>query len=318
MPTAVWEDVSMDFFTRMPLSKGFTVVLVVVDRFSKDAHFAPLPTNFNAHKVAEVFMETIVKLHRIPKTIMSDCDPIFVSKFWTQLFKLSGTQLNHSIAYHPQTDGQTEVVICGLEQYLRAMVANVLANGVPLAIIPYPPGSLKVAAVDDVLIERYGLLLEFNVGDQVLVKLQPYRQLTLAKRLSNKFAKRYYGPYEVLERVVKVAYRLALSVNSKMHLVFHVSNLKPFSGRSSSFLLVISTFVALIFIVSMLIIFSGCFHLHCCDLLESSVDRLLSVISTFILEFLQWYIFLDSRLIHAFGYTTIQAFTANSLLFDIG
>lgn len=123
-PTAVWEDVSMDFITGMPLSKGFTVILVVVERFYKYANFAPLPTSFNGHKVAEVFVETIVKLHGIPKSIVSDRDPIFVSKFWTQLFKLSGTQLNHSTAYYPQTDGQMEVVNHGLEQYLRAMVED--------------------------------------------------------------------------------------------------------------------------------------------------------------------------------------------------
>ena len=75
-PTAVWEDVSMDFVTGMPLSKGFTVVLVVVDRFTKYAHFSPLPFDFNAHKVAEVFVETIIKLHGIPKTT------IFMFIFW--------------------------------------------------------------------------------------------------------------------------------------------------------------------------------------------------------------------------------------------
>ncbi|GKD09026.1 ty3-gypsy retrotransposon protein, partial [Tanacetum coccineum] len=144
-PTAVWEDLSMDFITGMPVSKGLTVVLVVVDRFSKYAHFAPLPTSFNAHKVAEVFVDTVIKLHGIPKTIVSDRDPIFVSNFWTQLFKLSGTQLNHSTAYHPQSDGQTEVV-----------------NRVPMAVVPYPPGTSKVAAVDDALCERDALLRQLR------------------------------------------------------------------------------------------------------------------------------------------------------------
>ncbi|GJR96491.1 ty3-gypsy retrotransposon protein [Tanacetum coccineum] len=132
-----------------------------------------------------------------------------------------------------------------------------LYGKVPMDVVPYPPGTSKVAVVDDALCERDALLrqlrdnllaaknrmevkanrkrreLEFSIGDKVLVKLQPYRQLTLAKRVSNHFAKRYYGPFEVVERVGKVAYRLALPVDSKMHPVFHVSLLKLFSGSDT-------------------------------------------------------------------------------------
>ena len=73
---------------------------MVVDRFSKYSHFGVLPTIFNATKVVEVFMDMVVKHHGIPKTIVSDRDPIFVSKFWIQLFEASGTKLNHSTTYH--------------------------------------------------------------------------------------------------------------------------------------------------------------------------------------------------------------------------
>ncbi|GJU09991.1 ty3-gypsy retrotransposon protein [Tanacetum coccineum] len=283
-PSRVWEDVSMDFITGLPVYKGLSVIFVVVDRFTKYAHFGPLPASFNAPRVADVFIDMVVKHHGIPKTIVSDRDPIFVSTFWKQLFAASGTQLNHSTAYHPQTDGQTEVVNRGLEQYLRAMVSDqpqhwvrllpwaeysyntsfhssigmtpyqAVYGRVPPAIIPYPLGSSKVAAVEESLVERDTLLrqlkhnllvskhrmevqanrkrrdVEFKTGDMVLVKLQPYRQVTLAKRHSNKLAKRYYGPFKVLERVGKVAYRLALPDSSKIHPVFHVSLLKPFSG----------------------------------------------------------------------------------------
>ena len=180
-PEGVWEDVSMDFITGLPLSKGFTSILVVVDRFSKYANFRALPTNFNGHKVAELFMEIVVKHHGMPKTIVSDRDPIFVGSFWKELFRFSGTQLNHSTTYHPQSDGQTEVVNRGLEQYLRAMVSDrpqqwvcllpwveycyntsyhssikmspyqALYGRLPLTLIPYPPGASKVAAVDELL-----------------------------------------------------------------------------------------------------------------------------------------------------------------------
>lgn len=56
----------MDFITGLPMSKGFTVILVVVDRFTKYAHFGTLPTSFNAHKVAEVFLEIVIKHHGLP------------------------------------------------------------------------------------------------------------------------------------------------------------------------------------------------------------------------------------------------------------
>nr|GEU36566.1 hypothetical protein [Tanacetum cinerariifolium] len=68
-------------------------------------------------------------------------------------------------------------------------------------------------------------------GGVTLVKLQPYRQITLARRLSNKLAKRYYGPFQILERVGKVAYPLGLPPTSKIHPVFHLSFLKPFIGE---------------------------------------------------------------------------------------
>ncbi|GJS99092.1 hypothetical protein Tco_0820262 [Tanacetum coccineum] len=75
--------------------------------------------------------------------------------------------------------------------------------------------------------------VEFKVGDKVFIKLQPDRQITLAKCLFNKLAKRFYEPYEIVERIRKVSYRLALPVTSKIHPVFHVSILKFFTGTSS-------------------------------------------------------------------------------------
>jgi len=101
----VWEDLAMDFITGLPPSHGYTSIFVVVDRFSKAAHFAMLPTEFSAYQVAMLFFDVVGKLHDMPKSIVSDRDPLFLSKFWQELFKASGTQLRMSSAYHPQIDG---------------------------------------------------------------------------------------------------------------------------------------------------------------------------------------------------------------------
>jgi len=98
------------------------VILVVVDRFSKATHFGMLPTNISNVKVAELFTSMVCKLHGMPKSIISDRDPIFMSNFWKELFEMSGTKLRMSLTYHLQSDGQTEVVNKMLEQYLRVFV----------------------------------------------------------------------------------------------------------------------------------------------------------------------------------------------------
>lgn len=114
----------MDFVDGLPSSNKHTTIMVVVDRLSKSAHLVPLSHPYTARSVAAKFIEFIVKLHGIPKSIVSDRDPIFVSSFWRELWRLSGTKLCMSSAYHPQTDGQTEVVNRIIEQFLRCFVAD--------------------------------------------------------------------------------------------------------------------------------------------------------------------------------------------------
>ena len=124
IPSAPWTELSMDFIVGLPLSTGYSSILVVVDRLTKVAHFSALKTGFTAKTVAEVFLDSIVKHHGCPYGIVSDSYPIFLSTFWRQIMSYGGTKLHYSIAYHPQSDGQTEVVNRCLEQYLQAFTSE--------------------------------------------------------------------------------------------------------------------------------------------------------------------------------------------------
>lgn len=118
IPRKVWYDISMDFITNLPPCKGKMVIWVVVDKLSKYAHFIALSHPYTAFIVALHFVDNIFKLHRMPQSIVSDQDPVFISKFWKEFFKLQGSELCFSSGYRPQTDGQTEVLNRCLETYL--------------------------------------------------------------------------------------------------------------------------------------------------------------------------------------------------------
>lgn len=96
--------------------------MVLLDSFSKYAHFRMLPTNFSVGKAADLFTYFVCKLHGFPKIIISNRDLIFLSRFWRTLFELHGTKLRISTTYHLQTDSQSKVLKRYLQQYLRALV----------------------------------------------------------------------------------------------------------------------------------------------------------------------------------------------------
>ncbi|MCH79873.1 retrotransposon protein [Trifolium medium] len=263
LPNHVWEDVFMDFVTGLPPSKGFTVIMVVVDRFSKGIHFGALATGFTAYKVAELFVSMVCKLHSLPKSIAYDCDPVFISRFWLDLFKFSVTLLRMSSSYHPQTDGQTEVMNRTVEQYLHAFVHEKLSQWFSLLpwaeyryntsihaasclspfqvmfgkVVPsipaYITGTSSIDACDAVLTSRDEILALLR-KKLAKAQLQSYRQVSISGVKYHKLAKRYYGPYLIMAKIGVVAYKLALPPHSKIHNVFHCSLLKLHEGPPPS------------------------------------------------------------------------------------
>jgi transposase InsO family protein len=287
VPDGAWQVVTMDFINGLPKSSGYDCIMVVVDKFSRYAHFIPLKHPFTALSVAQAYVKEVYRLHALPVAIVSDRDPVFTSTLWQELFRLTQTELRMSSARHPETDGQTERVNQCLEGFLRCFVSSCQKQWVqwihlaefwynttlhsvlgktPFEVLyghaPRHFGvdvveSCKVPDLQQWLLNRETMtqLLhqhlsrqqqrmknqadkhrterEFGVGDQVYLKLQPYVQTSVAKQGTRKLAFRYYGPFQVLQRVGKVAYKLALPETSQIHPVIHVSQLKRAIGPST-------------------------------------------------------------------------------------
>ena len=124
IPKSIFSDITMDFIEGLPKSGGKDVIMVVVDRLTKYSHFIALSHPFTVHTVAVAYLDQVFKLHGNPTTMVSDRGPTFTSQFWQDLFKLQGVAVHLSSAYHPQSDGQTEVVNRCVEGYLRCVVGQ--------------------------------------------------------------------------------------------------------------------------------------------------------------------------------------------------
>ncbi|KAL4352593.1 hypothetical protein GQ457_06G013560 [Hibiscus cannabinus] len=287
IPEQVFEDISIDFITGLPKSNGKEAILVVVDRLTKYGHFFSLPRHYDSIDIAKVMVQGVVKLHGIPRSIVSDRDKIFMSELWQEMAKLQGTELCMSTAYHPQTDGQTEALNKCLEMYLRCLTGDepskwekylawaeywyntayqvsagmtpfkALYGRDPPTIVDYLEGASRNEQVNQELRDRDKLLRELKQnltrarmqmknqadkhrrkkeleeGSWAFVRLQPYRQMSLQSRCNQKLSPKFFGPYRIAQRIGKVAYKLELPESTRIHPVFHISQLKPCQGHAT-------------------------------------------------------------------------------------
>jgi hypothetical protein len=120
LPKKQWSTVTMDLITQLPpTADGNTAIIVFCDKFTKMIHVVPTKTKCDGPEVAHIFLKHVFQYHGMPEQFIHDRDPRFNSSFWKTLFGLCGIKQTNSTAYHPQTDGQTEVVNKSIEDYLR-------------------------------------------------------------------------------------------------------------------------------------------------------------------------------------------------------
>ncbi|KAL0534336.1 hypothetical protein IC582_028626 [Cucumis melo] len=232
-----WENVSMDFITGLPRTlRGFTVIWVVVDRLTKSTHFVPGKSIYTASKWAQLYMYEIVRLHGVPVSIVSDRDARFTSKFWKGLQTAMGTRLDFCTAFHPQTDGQTERLNQVLEDMLRAWALEFPGSwDSHLHLMEFAYNNSFQATIGMAQFEAlYGKCCRSPVcWGEVFLKVAPMKGVLRFER-RGKLSPRFIGPFEILERIGPVAYRLALPPSlSAVHDVFHVSILRKYVSDPS-------------------------------------------------------------------------------------
>ncbi|GJV66715.1 putative reverse transcriptase domain-containing protein [Tanacetum coccineum] len=225
------EGIAMDFVTKLPrTSSGHDTIWVIVDQLTKSAHFLPMREDYKMERLARLYLNEIVARHGVPISIISDRDSRFTSRFWQSMQEALGTRLDMSTTYHPQIDGQSERSIQTLEDMLKAYVLDFEGSwDVHLPLVEFSYNNNYHSSVRCAPFEAlYGRKCrspimwaeksyadkrrkpqEFSVGDYVLLKVSPWKGVVLFGK-KGKLAPRFVGPFEIIEKVVPVAYILDL------------------------------------------------------------------------------------------------------------
>nr|GEX08685.1 reverse transcriptase domain-containing protein [Tanacetum cinerariifolium] len=234
IPQWKWDNITMDFVTKLPKTQsGNDTIWAVVDRLTKSTHFLPIKETDPMEKLARLYLKEMA------------------------FQKAMGTRLDMSMAYHPETDGQSKRTIQTLKDMLRACVID-FRNGWErhLPLVEFSYNNTYHASIKDAPFNAlYGRKcrspvcwaeqiiqaardrqksyadvrrkpLEFQVGDRVMLKVSPWKGVVRFGK-QGKVNLRYIRPFKVLATVGTIAYRLELPKQlSRVHSTFHVSNMK--------------------------------------------------------------------------------------------
>ena len=259
IPEWKWDRITMDLVVGLPLiGRKHDSIWVVVDQLMKSAHFLPVRIDYSLDKLTELYIEDIVRLHGIPVSIISDRDLRFTSRFWGKLQEALGTQLNFSMAFHPQTDGQSKRVIQVLEDMLRSCVIDyegswdrhiplvkfVYNNSFQLSIGMTPYEALygrkcRTPMCWTELSEKKVISLDLIQETEEKVKMiREILKVVADRQKSYADLKRNDIQYKIWEKVIEkvgpMAYRLALPPElEKIHNVFYVSMLRMYRSDPS-------------------------------------------------------------------------------------
>nr|GEW48817.1 putative reverse transcriptase domain-containing protein [Tanacetum cinerariifolium] len=218
IPKWKWEGIAMDFFIKLPrTSSGHDTIWVIVDRLTKSAHFRPMREDYRMDRLARLYLNKIVARHGVPISIISDRDSQFTLRCWQSVQEALGTRLDMSTTYHPQTNSQK----VGEGQLIGPELVQETTE--------------KISQIKDILkatrdcqksfADKRRKLLEFCICDFVLLKASSWKGVVRYGK-KGKLAPRFVGPFEFVENVGLVAYRLRLLEEmNEVHDTFHVLNL---------------------------------------------------------------------------------------------